>query len=82
MRRFFIGALCLVTGCVPITRNGKTYHLVLGVGVIRVSQTNEVTVVRANSLGIYGGDGRFNVGLSSVYSAHIPTNANVVLEVK
>ena len=74
--------LALMTGCVPIRHAGKTYYAILGVGVIRVSQTNDVTVVKATSLGVYVGDGRVDVGLSSVYQARVPTNAQVVLEVK
>jgi hypothetical protein len=77
--------LCLVivllAGCVPIRHGGKTYYVILGAGVVRVSRTNDVTVVKATSLGIYAGDGRFNVGASSIYAARVPTNANVVLEV-
>jgi len=79
-------ALCLIlvlfTGCVPIWHNGKTYYAIVGLGVIRVSQTNSVTVVKATSLGVYAGDGRVNIGASSVYCARVPTNAQVVLEVK
>lgn len=74
--------LVLLTGCVPIRHAGKTYYVILGAGVIRVSQTNAVTVVKATSLGVYAGDGQFDVGASSVYSARVPTNAQVVLEVK
>lgn len=77
-------AMCLVlltVGCVPIHRNGATYYVILGAGVMRVTQTNQVSVVKAETLGIYAGDGRVNVGLSAVYSARIPTNANVILEV-
>lgn len=71
----------LLVGCVPIHRDGKTYHLVIGLGVVRVSETNQVTVVKASTLGLYAGDGRLNLGASSIYSARVPTNANVVLEV-
>ncbi len=74
--------LLLLTGCVPIRHAGKTYYVILGAGVIRVSQTNEITVVKATSVGVYAGDGRINIGVSSVYCARVPTNAQVVLEVK
>lgn len=75
-------ALLLLTGCVPIRHAGKTYYIILGAGVIRVSQTNEITVVKATSVGVYAGDGRLNIGASSVYSARVPTNAQTVLEIK
>ena len=74
--------LVLLTGCVPIRHNGKTYYVIVGAGIIRVSQTNAVTIVRARSLGLYAGDGQANLGLSSIYSARVPTNANVVLDIK
>lgn len=77
-------ALCavfLMTGCIPFERNGSKYYLVLGAGMFRVTQTNQVSVVKAETLGVYAGDGRVNVGLSTVYSARVPTNANVLLEV-
>ena len=73
-------AVALITGCVPL---GHKSYIILGVGVFHVEQpTNQVTVVRAKSLGVYVGDGRLNAGWSSIYSAHVPTNAEVILEIK
>ena len=72
-------AVLFVSGCVPV---GKNTHIILGLGLFHVEQTNEVTVVRAKSLGLYAGDGRLNAGMSSIYSAHVPTNAEVILEIK
>lgn len=74
-------ALLMTTGCVPIRHDGAKYYLILGAGVVRVTQTNQVTVVKAESLGLYAGDGRANFGYSSIYSARVPTNASVLLEV-
>lgn len=82
MKRLICLAALLMTGCVPVRYHGQTYHLVVGLGVFHVEQTNEVTVVRAKSLGVYAGDGRANLGFSSIYSAHVPTNANVILDIK
>jgi hypothetical protein len=79
MKRLSWLLLVLLTGCVPLGRNT---HLVLGLGVFRVQQTNEVKVVKVDALGIHAGDGRFNLGLSSVMTANIPTNSNTVLEIK
>lgn len=73
--------LILLSGCVPIHHNGKTYHLVIGLGVVRTSETNGITVVKASSAGVYAGDGHFSLGLSSIYTARVPTNANAVLEI-
>jgi|PlaIllAssembly_1097288.scaffolds.fasta_scaffold19003_6 hypothetical protein len=79
MKKFIPLALLALTGCIPM---GKSTHLVLGVGVFRVQSTNEVTVVKANTLGVHAGAGRLNVGLSSVMTASIPTNSNTILEIK
>jgi hypothetical protein len=76
-----VGLSLALVGCVPIRHNGKTYHLVLGFGIVRVSQTNEITVVKTTALGAYAGDGRFNLGWSSIYCARVPTNANAILEI-
>lgn len=79
MKRLSWLLLVLLTGCVPLGRNT---HLVLGIGVFKVQQTNEVKVVKANTLGVHAGDGRFNLGLSSVLTANIPTNSNTILEIR
>lgn len=71
----------LLAGCVPFHYHGQSYHLILGAGLIRVSETNQVTIVKSESLGLYVGDGRANLGLSQVYEAKVPPNANVILEV-
>ena len=75
-----LASICLA-GCIPIRQGGKTYYVILGAGVIRVSQTNEVKVVNADAFGIFAGDGHFTVGMANVYTARVPTNAQVILEV-
>jgi hypothetical protein len=79
MKKLMPVLLLALAGCVPLGRNT---HLVLGVGVFRVNNTNQVTVVKADTLGVHAGDGRLNLGLSSVMTASIPTNSNTVLEIK
>lgn len=79
MRRLVPLFLMLLTGCVPLGRNT---HLVLGIGVFRVANTNDVKVVKADTLGIHAGDGRLNLGLSSVMTANVPTNSNTILEIR
>lgn len=79
MKRLSWLLLMLLTGCVPLGRNT---HLVLGIGVFKVQQTNDVKVVKADAIGFYLGDGRFNLGASSVMTANIPTNSNTILEIK
>ena len=79
MKKLIPALLLALTGCVPL---GNKTHLVLGFGVFRVQDTNQVTVVRANTLGVHAGAGRLNVGLSSVMTASVPTNSNTILEIK
>lgn len=79
--RFVVAILVgvVLTGCVPVGRNT---HLVLGLGVFRVDQTNRVTVVKASTLGMHLGDRRMNVGMSTVTVVDILTNSNTILELK
>ncbi len=82
MKRYLFLLAFALTGCVPVTYHGQTYHLVIGVGVFHVEHpTNDVSVVRSKALGFYAGDGRASLGVVSIYSACVPTNANVLLEV-
>jgi hypothetical protein len=81
MKRYLFLLVVVLTGCVPLAYHGKTYHLVLGVGVFHVEQSNQVTVVTAKTFGLYAGDSRLNLGLASIYSARVPTNVNVLLEI-
>jgi len=81
MKPWLLALPLLLAGCVPFQYHGQSYHLILGAGLVRVTETNQVTVVKSQSLGLYVGDGRANLGLSQVYEAKVPTNANVVLEV-
>lgn len=84
MSRLLTGIFCcvLLSGCIPFRTKQSSYHLILGLGLVRVERTNAVTVVNSDSLGLYAGDGRVNLGLSSIYSACVPTNAQVVLEIR
>ena len=74
--------LCLLaltlSGCVPV---GHGRHLVIGIGIFSVAQTNQVTVVESKGIGIQAGNGRFNLGASESIITHIPTNSNAVLEI-
>lgn len=71
--------LILLTGCIPIA---KDRYVVVGVGIFKAKQTNSISIVEAQTIGVYVGDGRVNVGASYIYSARVPTNANVILEIK
>lgn len=82
MKRFLYVLPLVVAGCIPMHKNGQTYHLVLGVGVFKTEKTNSVDVVKAQVLGIYTGDRRFSAGWSHVVTASIPTNSNNIIEIK
>ena len=79
MKLLMPALLLALTGCVPLSRDT---HLVLGIGVFRVQHTNQVTVLRADTIGLHAGDRRLNLGLSQVMIADIPTNSNTILEIK
>jgi hypothetical protein len=82
MKKLACLLVCLSTGCVPFHQGNKDYQLVLGFGFMTVERTNDATVVSTKALGLHVGDRRFNAGLFSVTSTTIPTNANVVVEVR
>jgi len=82
MRKLACLFACLLAGCVPIHHGDKDYQVILGFGIVGVERTNLATVVRTHSLRIHAGDGRVNLGLSSVMTTSIPTNSNVIIEIK
>jgi hypothetical protein len=75
------GCAVLAAGCVPIRKGDCTYYVIIGAGMVGVRQTNDVTVVKSTALGLYTGDGRTALGVASVYSARVPTNSEIILEV-
>ena len=89
MGRRFLHSLVLVlfllgSGCVPFRTKGTTHYLVLGVGIVSVSTTNQVVaqVTRANVVGLMASERGVKIGYGAETSVGIETNANIVIEVK
>lgn len=68
----------LLNGCA--TRNGRCYPVV-GLGWINVN-TNQPVVRAAKVLGLNASSGQVSVGFSSVTVITVPTNANVVIDLR
>ena len=73
---------CLATGCVPFHQGNRDYQVVLGFGLMSVEHTNACDVARTQALGLHTGDGRLNLGLCNVTTTRVPTNSNVIIEIK
>lgn len=68
----------LLGGCT--TKNGRCYPII-GLGWITVN-TNQPTVRTAKVLGLNTSSGQVSVGLSSFTVIAVPTNANVLMELR
>jgi hypothetical protein len=75
---------CLLCGC-TISRKGTVHHIIVGFGIISVSQTNRIEITKSQALGlaIYVKEGfRFNAGYSSSVVASIPdSTTNTIIEI-
>lgn len=68
----------LLCGCA--TKTGLWYPIV-GFGWVTVN-TNHPTVFTSKAIGFNAGNGQISVGLSSFTTVTVPTNANVVIDLK
>jgi len=73
-----IATLALLCGCAI---NGGRCYPVIGFGWIRIS-TNEPAVFTSRTIGLNTGKGQASLGLSSFTTIIIPTNSNVVIDLK
>lgn len=73
-----IALAALLTGCA--TKNGRCYPIV-GLGWVSVN-TNQPSVVTSKALGLNGGNGQFSLGFSSYTTITVPTNANVLIDLR
>jgi hypothetical protein len=71
-------SVMLLSGCA--VKNGRWYPIV-GFGWVVVN-TNQPTVVTTKALGFNAGNGQVCIGLSSLSTVKVPTNANVIIELK
>ena len=79
MKTLFTLAI-LLCGCT--TKTGRIYP-VIGVGWVTVNvATNQPTVVTTKTLGLNTGNGQASLGLSSFATVVVPTNANIIIDLK
>jgi len=80
----FLLLLLLSSGCVPLKTKGTTHYLVLGVGVVSVSNTNReiAQVQRATALGLLASERGVKIGYGAESVVSIKTNENVIVEVR
>lgn len=76
--------LFLGSGCVPFRSKGTTHYLVLGIGVVSVSNTNKevAQVSRANAIGLLASERGVKLGYGAESTVSIKTNENVIVEVR
>lgn len=75
--------MLLISGCIPIRTSGTTHYLVIGIGVVSVNNTNQVSaqVTRATMLGGYVTDSGVGVGYKSSNQIMVNTNSDMDIEV-
>lgn len=73
-----IAAVTLLCGCA--TKNGRCYPIV-GLGWVTVN-TNQPAIVTSKALGLNGGNRQFTLGFSSYTTVTVPTNANVLIDLR
>jgi len=77
-------AALLLCGCVYTDKNGVRSHVIVGFGIVRSGNTNEVagTVLNVKAVGLYTGGRSLSLGYVNQTRVEIQTNANVLLEIK
>jgi hypothetical protein len=84
LKRLIILLLTAFSGCAITDKSGTTHHVIVGFGVVSVSQTNTVArVVRTTAIGLSAasGPGSCFVGYGSGVTVSVCTNANMLIEV-
>jgi hypothetical protein len=86
MKVLAIIACCLLTGCINFTDSHGTRHcLIIGIGVVSISQTNQpVKVVKESLLGaeLQAVPFKCTAGLNTTVTITAQTNVNAIVEVK
>jgi hypothetical protein len=74
----------MLCGCSHTDKSGVRTHLIIGFGLVRVSNTNEAagSVISVKALGLHAGNGNATVGWVNQTCVAIKTNSNVLLEIK
>jgi hypothetical protein len=77
---------CLLVGCIHFTdKSGTRHYLIVGIGVVSVSKTNQpIQVVKESMLGIDFQTLPFKcaIGVDSIVEMRVETNVNVVVEIQ
>ena len=73
-----IALAVLLSGCA--VKGGRCYPII-GIGWVVVN-TNQPTVVVSRSLGLNTSPGQLTIGLASYTTIRVPTNANVIIDLK
>lgn len=68
----------LLSGCA--TKTGRWYPLV-GFGWVVVN-TNQPSAVTSKALGLNAGHGQLSLGFSTYTTVTVPTNANVIIDLR
>jgi len=74
----------LLCGCVYTDRNGGRTHIIVGFGIMRCGNTNEIAgaVLNVKAVGLYTGGRTLGLGYLNQTRVEIQTNANVIVELK
>ena len=82
LRLFGIAAMLFMGGCIPIHTNGTTHYLVIGIGVVSVSNTNQyaASITKENVLGGYVSKDGGGIGYKSKQQIMVNTNADMSIE--
>jgi len=87
MKKFCLTAfaalgLLFMSGCIPIRTNGITHYVVIGVGVVSVSNTNQyaASITTENVLGGYVSEHGGGIGYKSTQQTMVSTNADMIIE--
>lgn len=84
MKLLWAALLLALAGC-TVERQGMVYHVVVGIGIVRVGPVNSAaTAVRTRALGVHAGSvpGSFVAGYVDQTSVNVKTNSNVLLELR
>ena|ERR1035437_7947547 len=79
---FVVFITLLICGCVPIRTNGTTHYLVIGIGVVSVSNTNQyaASITTENVLGGYISESGGSIGYKSKQQIMVSTNTDMIIE--
>ena len=80
---FVVFIALLICGCVPIRTNGTTHYIVIGIGIVSVSNTNQyaASITSETAIGAYVSEDGGGIGYKSKQQIMVSTNADMTIEV-